>query len=105
VGQGLYQAQPEHFEWLIVTGKKRGHVMYSVELHHRMTGTTAVHAIRKAYKDTKPSNPWYESRTQLEDAVLSSVSMPPFHSSPILRQSTTISFGLQPVFHSLPTEP
>jgi hypothetical protein len=56
VGQGLNQPQSEHFEWLIVTGKKRGHVMNSVEMHSHMTGTTAVHAIGKAYKDTKPSN-------------------------------------------------
>jgi hypothetical protein len=105
VGQGLNQVQPEHFEWLIVIRKKRGYVMYSVELHRCMTGTTAVHAIRKAYKDTKPSNPWFESRAQLEDAVLSSVSLLPFHTSPILRSSTTISFGLQSVFRSLPTEP
>jgi hypothetical protein len=83
VGQGLKQVQPEHFELLIVTRKKRGHVVYSVELHRRMTGTTAVHAIRKAYKDTKPSKLWYESRAQLEDAVLSSVSLLPFHTSPI----------------------
>ncbi|CAI9634069.1 unnamed protein product [Alternaria burnsii] len=74
VGQGLNQPQSEHFEWLIVTGKKRGHVMNSVEMHSHMTGTTAVHAIGKAYKDTKPSNSWYHSRAELEDAVLSSSS-------------------------------
>ncbi|RYN91427.1 hypothetical protein AA0119_g10425 [Alternaria tenuissima] len=105
VGQGLYQAQPEHFEWLIVTGKKRGHVMYSVELHHRMTGTTAVHAIRKAYKDTKPSNPWYESRTQLEDAVLSSFTVNPDpeaqdHPRAVILQSSTPLLELTEAFHN-----
>ncbi|KAH8628538.1 hypothetical protein IG631_15795 [Alternaria alternata] len=74
VGQGMNQPQSEHFEWLIVTRERRGQVMYSVELHRRMTDTTAVHAIRKAYKDIKPSNPWYHSCAQLEDAVQSSSS-------------------------------
>jgi hypothetical protein len=78
--------------------------MYSVEMHRRMTGTTAVHAIGKAYKYIKPSNPWYHSRAQLEDAVLSSVSLLSIRNPPIVRQPTTISFGLQPVYQSLPTE-
>ncbi|RYO58915.1 hypothetical protein AA0116_g7206 [Alternaria tenuissima] len=88
VGQGLNQPQSEHFGWLIVTRKKRGHVMYSVELHRRMTGTTAVHAIRKAYKDTKPSNPWFHSRAQLEDVVLSSSSTTCVQSPDCLPQFT-----------------
>jgi hypothetical protein len=78
VEQELNQAQSEHFEWLIVIREKRGHVMYSVELHRRMTVTTAVHAIEKAYNDTQPRNPWYHSRAQLEHAVMSSVSLLPF---------------------------
>ncbi|RYN18130.1 hypothetical protein AA0115_g11452 [Alternaria tenuissima] len=105
VGQGLNQAQPEHFEWLIVTGKKRGHVMYSVELHRRMTGTTAVHAIRKAYKDTKPSNPWYESRAQLEDVVLSSFTVNPDpeaqdYPRAVILQSSTPLLELTEAFHN-----
>jgi hypothetical protein len=79
--------------------------MYSVELHRRMTGTTAVHAIRKAYKDTKPSSPWFHSHAQLEDVVLSSVSLLLVRTLLILRPPTTVSFGLQPVFHNLPTDP
>lgn len=37
-----------------------------------MTGTTAMHATNKAYKETNPSVPWYHSRPQLEEAVISS---------------------------------
>jgi hypothetical protein len=101
----MNQPQSEHFEWLIVTRERRGQVMYSVELRRRMTGTTAVHVIRKAYKDTKPSNPWYHSRAQLEDAVLSSVSLLLVRNLPKLQQPATILFGIQLVFRSLPTEP
>jgi hypothetical protein len=96
VGQGPNQRQPEHFEWLIVTEKKRGHVVYSVEMHHRMTGTTAVHAIRKAFKDTKPSNPWFHSRAQLEDVVLSSVSLLLVRTLPILRRPTYRALTVYP---------
>ncbi|RYO33928.1 hypothetical protein AA0113_g11659 [Alternaria arborescens] len=105
VGQGLNQVQPEHFEWLIVTRKKRGYVMYSVELHRCMTGTTAVHAIRKAYKDTKPSNPWFESRAQLEDAVLSSFTVNPDpeaqdYPRAVILQSSTPLLELTEAFHN-----
>ncbi|CAN9140504.1 unnamed protein product [Alternaria alternata] len=105
VDQGLNQHQSEHFEWLIVTGKKRVHVMYSVEMHRRMTGTTAMHAIGKAYKDTKPSNPWYHSRAQLEDAVLSSFTVNPdpeaqdYPRAVILKSSTPL-LELTEAFHT-----
>ncbi|RYN47866.1 hypothetical protein AA0118_g12017 [Alternaria tenuissima] len=105
VSQGLNQPQSEHFEWLIITGKKRGHVMYSVEMHSRMTGTTAVHAIGKAYKDTKPSNPWYHSRAELEDAVLSSFTVNPdpeaqdYPRAVILKSSTPLP-ELTEAFHN-----
>ncbi|RYN65572.1 hypothetical protein AA0117_g12081 [Alternaria alternata] len=105
VGQGLNQPQSEHFGWLIVTRKKRGHVMYSVELHRRMTGTTAVHAIRKAYKDTKPSNPWFHSRAQLEDVVLSSFTVNPDpeaqdYPRAVILQSSTPLLELTEAFHT-----
>ncbi|RYN17606.1 hypothetical protein AA0112_g11977 [Alternaria arborescens] len=105
VGQGPNQRQSEHFEWLIVTEKKRGHVVYSVEMHHRMTGTTAVHAIRKAFKDTKPSNPWFHSRAQLEDVVLSSFTVNPdpeaqdYPRAVILKSSTPL-LELTEAFHT-----
>ncbi|CAN9176365.1 hypothetical protein AA0114_g11004 [Alternaria tenuissima] len=105
VGHELNQPQSEHFEWLIVTGKKRGRVMYSLELHRRITGTTAVHAIRKAYKDTKPSNPWYHSRAQLEDAVLSSFTINPDpeaqdYPRAVILQSSTPLLELTEAFHN-----
>jgi hypothetical protein len=105
VDQGPTRPQSEHFESLIVTLKKRGHIVYSVELHRRMTGTTTMHATRQAYKDTKPSAPWYHSHPQLDDAFVSSVNLPPVHTWPIFRQPTTISLIPPPVVHDLPTAP
>lgn len=63
-----------HFDWSIVVLKNGVHTVFNVELHSGMTGTTTMHAIRKAYRDTNPTILWFHSRSILEDATISSVS-------------------------------
>ena len=66
----------QHVEWLIVVKEKGEHVVYNVELHSRMSGSTAMRAIVKAYWGSNPSVPWYHSQPCVEVAIISSVGLP-----------------------------
>ncbi|KAF2676512.1 hypothetical protein K458DRAFT_437181 [Lentithecium fluviatile CBS 122367] len=77
IGQALTNSRDHHFDWSIVVLKNGVHTVYNVELHSGMTGTTAMHAIRKAYKGTKPTILWFHARSLLKDAVISSFTASP----------------------------
>ncbi|ORY11512.1 hypothetical protein BCR34DRAFT_587854 [Clohesyomyces aquaticus] len=65
---------PHHrrVEWLIATEKKGDHIVHNVELHGGMSSFTLMHTLKKAYIRTKPRVPWYHSRQQLRQVVISS---------------------------------
>ncbi|KAK7185788.1 hypothetical protein PSPO01_08038, partial [Paraphaeosphaeria sporulosa] len=71
-GRDFGNSRNHHFQWSIVVLKNGVHSVYNVELHSGMTGITAMHAIRKAYKDTKPTVLLFQTRSILEDAFISS---------------------------------
>jgi len=87
-------SRDHYFDWSVVVLRNGVHTVYNVELHSGMTGTTTMHAIREAYKRTKPTILWFHARSLLEDAVISSVSCLSF--SRLARFFSTISANYLP---------
>jgi hypothetical protein len=103
----LTNSRDHHFDWSIIVLKNGVHTVYNVELHSGMTGTTTMHAIRKAYQGTRPTIFWFYAHSLLEDAVISSVSCLPFRSFSqvclfYLSESLTFSYQTQLSYSHFP---
>lgn len=72
---GERSQKPQVVQWWFVIKSNNKTTLHLLNLLDSQTGATVMHILRDEYKRAKSTSYWHHTRPQIEEAVLSSVSI------------------------------